>query len=171
MDIEKLQELAERLARATGPDRNLDTLLWRHLAGDRQLRRLLGEAEGDPKNWTITNYGHGDFTVQPRNAPKQRPYVVPRYTSSIDAALKVAEALGYQIASIEWNKSWSGAKAVEVTIIEGEGEEESWEAEAATPSLAIFSALTSALIAKHTQEASPDLDEDDQGLGASGPRM
>lgn len=130
MNIEQLQELADRLARATGPDRELDKEIgYQLLSQDRQCA--------------------GD------------------YTSSIDAALEVAEALGYHIASIEWNVSWSGARTVEATIIKDEGEswdEESWEAEAANASLAILSTLTSALIIKVIRDLKKKLSAEDLAI-------
>lgn len=127
MDIEKLQGLADKLARTKGPDRELDKEIgYLLLSQDRQCA--------------------GD------------------YTSSIDAALEVAEALGYHIASIEWNASWSGARTAEATIIEDEGEEESWGEEAANPSLAILSALTSALIIKVVRDLKRKLSADDRAI-------
>jgi len=146
MDIEQLQELADRLARAKGPNQDLDEILWAGAHG--WSYPLRGAAWADKRQY--------------RNDGEKQDY-----TGSTDAALALVEQLlpGWYVENLgKIEIGWTCTLRLPINDIHR-------AVDAPTPALAILRATVCALIAKHTHEASQDLDEDDQDLGASGPRM
>lgn len=82
---EALRELVERVERATGPDRELDLLIGRHVAG------LTPPSDSDPlRRWS----GPGVAFLG----------AVPTYTSSLDAITALIERVlpEWQIEQISW---------------------------------------------------------------------
>ena len=137
MDIEQLQELADRLAWATRPDRELSLLV---------LTELVGIAPGDADAFIGTSDDPARF---------------------VDAALALVERRlpGWDVVVKRCSDGSGEAYLIDPNCVY----QQSFGHHVAT--LAILRATVSALVAKHTHDASPDLDEDDQDLGATGPRM
>lgn len=143
MDIEQLQILADRLSRATEPDRDLDEILWAFVHG--WSYPLRGAAIADKRHY------HDGGEKQD-------------YSYSIDAALKLAEGFGYRVASIE-NVSWSDNQPAKVTIFAGRRDDGViLESEAAIPSLAILRALIFALAIKVVRDLKKNLSADDRAI-------
>ena len=119
-------ELLERVQKATGPDRNLDGLIYieTHIPKERAGR---------------IDHEYGVVGWWPKNEPYQSAIDVPRYTDSVDAALALVERV------------LPGAY-VDLVCVMDKPEDKAWssfvgqnKADARTPALAILAALLTAL--------------------------
>lgn len=152
MDINQLHELADKLARATGPDSGID---------DEMLVIFHGFSI-DHDGWLRNSAGW----VHDRNPSTA-------YTTSVDSALRLVawQLPDWRIERIEQFEGFWRVALEQRERRPGETDEtEPVVCHAATLPMAILRATVAALIAKHTHDASQDLD-DDQDLGTSGPRM
>ena len=93
-----LMELADRLEKATGPDRELE---WQVFRAIRYPDHLLNK---DPANWHITT--RGSVTEPVRSVAFEGFNQAPRYTASLDAAMTlVPEGWAYKIGR-NWCELW-----------------------------------------------------------------
>jgi hypothetical protein len=96
-DPARLRELAERVQRASGPDRELDIAVWA-LAKPSTFARHLGNAR-----WRQSR----DLPESEKDARAMRSLVPPEYTGSLDAAMSLMPE-GWRVAPLiqDWHTNW-----------------------------------------------------------------
>jgi hypothetical protein len=143
-----LLELADRVEKASGPDRELDCLIFegqhKLLTPDRR-----GSIDGEPTGQYFDLNG------------EQLPECAPRYTASLDAAMTLLGRNAIQSLSY-WPfvaKGYESELCCRLTLIEvtqnGFGGKHHYRADAKTPALA----LTAAAIRARAQQESSDADQ------------
>lgn len=95
-----LLELAERCERATGPDRELDALIWMEVTPSATRRETVVPPTSARKGWTIDETRDGSG----------RLIVVPAYSASLDAAMTLVPE-GDGVAYILGDGPWAGPHA------------------------------------------------------------
>lgn len=118
--------LADRVERASGPDRELDV---------RASLALSGAAYSESDVSDMLRYRD-----EPTGYGRYRPAdeYVPAYTASLDAAMTlVPEGIGDELLSLMLHRTWEGR--IKIKLLDTLGGQE-WHANAATPALALTAA-------------------------------
>lgn len=140
-----LNALLERVRAATGPDRELDCLIWQTAEPDRRVMMDQGKAFG-PGPKRPASYGRlADFPMEKWDDWEAIGGWIdaPRLTASIDAALALVERMGLTPHVLH-----HGRIVWDAGLIVSDHAETEWEGRHNSLPLAILSALLSALIAK-----------------------
>jgi hypothetical protein len=98
-----VEGLIERLEKATGPDRELDAMLYVIVVQERQWREdgMIIYAQKSPRDlWRVGYIDPGEHSRNFSFSELSVATMVPTYTSSIDAALALTERLGIAFDAI-----------------------------------------------------------------------